>query len=119
MAMEVVEIRSGDVTILTLSGRLTYMQGDAILRSAIQRLLGDGQNKVLLDLGGVTYVDSAGLGELVSAQTDVRQAGGDLKLANLNGHQKQLLTMTRLHMIFETFDSPDTGVESFAVSPDA
>jgi anti-sigma B factor antagonist len=117
--MDVVETRSGDVTLLDVSGRITYMQGDTVLRAAIQGLVDRGLHKIVLNLAGITYLDSAGLGELVSAHTVVTRAGGNLRLCGVSGYLKELLTVTRLVTVFEIFESPDEAVGSFAAGAGA
>ena len=115
--MDIVQRSVGDVIVLDLAGRITFMQGDVLLRSAIQGLVDRGQAKIVLNLADVSYVDSSGLGELVNAHTAVSQAGGRLKLANISTHLRELLKMTRLLAVFDAFDSSDGAVASFSATP--
>src|SRR5688500_20179498 len=90
------ERQAGDVTILDLDGKVTIGEGSVALRNAIRRLLGDGKNKILMNLGGVGYIDSSGIGELVSSFTAVNKEGGTLKLLNLTQKNQDLLAITKL-----------------------
>ena len=91
----------GDVIVLDVSGRITLGEGNVILREIVRDLVEKGNNKIVLNLGEVSYVDSSGVGELVKAFTTVRTKGGQLKLANLNKRVHDLLQMTRLSKVFE------------------
>ncbi len=97
--------RLDDVVILDLSGRITIGEGTVILRDQIQKLLNAGDRKFLLNLEDVNYIDSSGLGELVTTFTTVRNQGGLLKLLNLTRRVQDLLQITKLLTVFETFDS--------------
>jgi anti-sigma B factor antagonist len=112
--MTITERRQGDVVILDLDGKILLGEGDVQLREAIRRLLQSGARKILLNLANVPYMDSAGLGELVRAYTTVRREGGELKLLNLTARIQDLLTITKLISVFESFDSEDTALKSFA-----
>jgi len=103
----------GDVTILDLSGKITIGEGSVQLREAVRRLLDDGKKKILLNLGEVAYVDSSGIGELVSSYTTTNNQGGQLKLLNLTKKIQDLLMITKLLTVFETFDSEASALESF------
>jgi len=103
----------GDVTILDLSGKITIGEGSVQLREAVRRLLDDGKKKILLNLGEVAYVDSSGIGELVSSYTTTNNNGGHLKLLNLTKKIQDLLMITKLLTVFETFDSEASALESF------
>jgi anti-sigma B factor antagonist len=105
MSMVVKARRLDDVVILDLSGRITMGEGALILRNNIQKLLADGDRKVLLNLSDVNYIDSSGLGELVTSFTTVRNQGGELKLLNLTRRVQDLLQITKLLTVFETFNS--------------
>jgi anti-sigma B factor antagonist len=111
--MQISERDSGSVTILDLSGKVTLGEGDNLLRDKLNSLLHQGKKKVLLNLAQVNYVDSAGLGAIVSAYTTVTRDGGSLKLANVTKRLQDLLSITKLLTVFETFDSEDEGVRSF------
>jgi len=104
---------AGDVTILDLAGKITIGEGSVQLREAVRRLLDDGKKKILLNLGEVAYVDSSGIGELVSSYTTTNNQGGQLKLLNLTKKIQDLLMITKLLTVFETFDSEASALESF------
>ena len=97
--------RLDDVVILDLSGRITIGEGTIILRDFIKKLLSEGQRKFLLNLSDVDYIDSSGLGELVTAFTTVRNQEGQLKLLNLTRRVRDLLQITKLLTVFDTFDN--------------
>lgn len=111
--MEIQERSSGDVTILDVKGRMTLGEGDLLLKDKINSLLLQGQRKLLLNLEGVPYMDSAGLGEVVRTYTTVSRQGGSLKLLNLTKRIQDLLAITKLLTVFETFDSESEAVRSF------
>ncbi|GAB4237918.1 MAG: STAS domain-containing protein [Acidobacteriota bacterium] len=104
----------GDVTILDLHGKITIGESSIELRKHVRDLLQAGRKKILLNLGDVSYVDSSGIGELVSAYTTVTNAGGQLKLLNLTKKLRELLAITKLLTVFETFDDEAKAVASFA-----
>jgi len=101
------------VTIVDCSGRITLGEGSVILRDTVRDLLSKGQKKILLNLGEVTYIDSSGIGELVSAFTTVRSQGGDLKLLNLTKKVHDLLQITKLYTVFDVKDDEAAGVKAF------
>jgi len=105
MSMVLHARRLDDVVILDLSGRITMGEGTLILRDQIQKLLNSGDRKFLLNLSDVNYIDSSGLGELVTSFTTVRNQGGHLKLLNLTKRVQDLLQITKLLTVFEAFDS--------------
>ncbi len=107
------ERQAGDVTILDLSGKVTIGEGSVALRNAIRRLLGEGKNKILLNLGGVGYIDSSGIGELVSSFTAVNKEGGTLKLLNLTQKIQDLLAITKLLTVFDVYDAEGEALSSF------
>ncbi|MCA1589245.1 MAG: STAS domain-containing protein [Acidobacteria bacterium] len=107
------ERQAGDVTILDLQGKVTIGEGSVALRSAIRRLLGEGKNKILLNLGSVSYIDSSGIGELVSSFTSVNKEGGTLKLLNLTQKIQDLLAITKLLTVFDVFDSEEEALASY------
>lgn len=113
MQLEIKERRVGDVVILDLTGRITIGDGSINLRDAVGRLLDEGRNRLVLNLAAVTYVDSSGIGELVSRHTTTRNSGGRLKLLNLPGKIRNLLQITKLLPIFEIFDDEVEAVSSF------
>jgi len=101
------------VTIVDCSGRITLGEGSVTLRETVTQLLGKGQKKILLNLGDVNYIDSSGIGELVSAFTTVRKQGGDLKLLNLTKKVHDLLQITKLYTVFEVKEDEASAVKSF------
>ena len=113
MSMVVNPRRLDDVVILDLSGRITMGEGTLILRDHIQKLLNGGDRKFLLNLSDVDYIDSSGLGELVSSFTTVRNNGGQLKLLNLTRRVHDLLQITKLLTVFETYDNEQAALASF------
>jgi len=101
------------VTIVDLSGRITLGEGSVLLRDMVRDLVTKGQRKILLNLGDVTYIDSSGIGELVSAFTTVRNQGGELKLLNLTKKVHDLLQITKLYTVFDVKDDEATAVAAF------
>ncbi|HLK34046.1 MAG TPA: STAS domain-containing protein [Terriglobales bacterium] len=101
------------VTIVDLSGRITLGEGSVILRDTVRDLVGKGSKKILLNLGEVNYIDSSGIGELVSAFTSVRNQGGELKLLNLTKKVHDLLQITKLYTVFDVKDDETAAIKSF------
>ena len=101
------------VTIVDLSGRITLGEGSVKLRESVRDLVGKGRTKILLNLGDVTYIDSSGIGELVSAFTTVRNQGGELKLLNLTKKVHDLLQITKLYTVFDIKNDEAAAVQSF------
>lgn len=104
----------GDVTVVDVSGRITLGEGSSELRDAMRDLVAKGNKKILLNLGDVTYIDSSGIGELVSGFTSVSNQGGQLKLLNLTKRVKDLLQITKLYTVFEVHDDEAAAIRSFA-----
>jgi anti-sigma B factor antagonist len=102
------------VTVVDFSGRITLGEGSVVLRDTIRDLLSKGDKKILLNLGDVTYIDSSGIGELVSAFTTVRNGGGELKLLNLTKKVHDLLQITKLYTVFDIKDDEATAIAAFA-----
>ena len=102
------------ITIVDLSGRITLGEGSVVLRDTIRDLVSKGKLKILLNLGDVTYIDSSGIGELVSAFTTVRNQNGDLKLLKLTKKVHDLLQITKLYTVFDIKDDEAAAVQSFA-----
>ena len=111
--MEIEERDNGGVMILDLKGKLTIGEGDELLKDKVNSLIQQGHQKLLLNLEGVPYVDSAGLGEIVGTYTTVSRQGGKLKLLNLTKRIEDLLAITKLLTVFETFESEQEAVRSF------
>src|SRR6201990_996857 len=101
------------ITILDLSGRITLGEGSVTLRDAIRDQLSKGNKNILLNLGDVSYIDSSGIGELVSSFTTTKNAGGELKLLNLTKKVHDLLQITKLYTVFDVRDDEATAVSSF------
>jgi anti-sigma B factor antagonist len=114
VSMKVSTRQIDGITILDLSGRITLGEGSVQLRDAVRDLLAKNSKKILLNLGDVTYIDSSGIGELVSAFTTVRNQGGDLKLLNLTKKVHDLLQITKLYTVFDVKDDEASAVASFA-----
>jgi anti-sigma B factor antagonist len=114
--MQISERKIGDVMIVDVSGKITLGDGgDAALKDKIRSLVHQGHRKVLLNLGDVSYVDSAGLGEIVQSYATVNKNGGQLKLLNVTKRIKDLLSITKLLTVFDTYDSEAEAVTSFSV----
>ena len=103
----------GDITVLDLKGKMTLGEGDELLKDKINSLIHQGQKKLLLNLEGVPYIDSAGLGEIVRTYTTVSRQGGNLKLVNLTKRITDLLSITKLLTVFETFETEPEALKSF------
>jgi anti-sigma B factor antagonist len=112
MSMVLNARRLDDVVIMDLSGRITMGEGTLILRDQIKKLLDAGDRKFLFNLADVDYIDSSGLGELVTSFTTVRNQGGQLKLLNLTRRVKDLLQITKLLTVFESFDSESEALKT-------
>jgi anti-sigma B factor antagonist len=104
---------AGAVTVVDIGGRITLGEGSALLRTTIKDLLAEGRSKIVLNLGDVNYIDSSGIGELVTGFTTVKKAGGDLKLLNLTKKVHDLLQLTKLFTVFEVFSDENVVVQSF------
>ncbi|HUU97642.1 MAG TPA: STAS domain-containing protein [Phycisphaerae bacterium] len=111
--MEIAERKVNDVTILDLSGKMTLGEGDEMLKQTINTLLAAGNKKLVLNLGNVPYIDSAGLGEVVRTHTTVSRQGGSLKLLNLTKRIEDLLSITKLLTVFDTYESEAEAIKSF------
>jgi anti-sigma B factor antagonist len=111
--MKITERLVGDVVILDLQGKILIGEGDDQLREAVTKLADSGKTKILLNLAEVPYVDSAGLGEVVRCYTTVSRKGGKLKLLNLTKKIQDLLAITKLLTVFETYDNEEEAIKSF------
>jgi anti-sigma B factor antagonist len=111
--MQIEERAVGDVTVLDLKGKMTLGEGDELLKDKINSLIHQGHKKLLLNLEGVPYIDSAGLGEIVRTYTTVSRQGGNLKLLNLTKRIQDLLAITKLLTVFETYENEQEAVKSF------
>ena len=111
--MQIEERPSGDIMILDVTGKLTIGEGDELLKDKINSLIQQGHKKLILNLEGVPYVDSAGLGEIVRTYTTVSRQGGNLKLLNLTKRIEDLLSITKLLTVFDTYESEQEALNSF------
>jgi len=114
--MQIEERAVGDVVVLDLKGRVTLGDGDELLKDKVNSLVNRGFKKIVLNLAEVPYVDSAGLGEIVRTYTTVSRQGGSLKLLNLTKRISDLLAITKLLTVFETFDTESDAIKSFPAS---
>ncbi|MGA2687490.1 MAG: STAS domain-containing protein [Candidatus Korobacteraceae bacterium] len=114
MSMKASTRQVDGVTIVDLSGRITLGEGSVVLRDAVKDLVGKGQKKILLNLGDVSYIDSSGIGELVSAFTSVRNQGGELKLLHLTKKVHDLLQITKLYTVFDVKDDEAGAIAAFS-----
>ena len=114
--MQITERSVGDVMILDVKGKITLGEGDELLKDKVNSMVNQGQYKIILNLADVPYLDSAGLGEVVRAYTTVSRQGGSLKLLGLTKRITDLLSITKLLTVFDTFDSENDAVRSFSAS---
>ena len=113
MTMKASNRQVDGITVVDLSGRITLGEGSVVLRDTVRDLLAKGEKRLLLNLGDVTYIDSSGIGELVSAFTTVRNQGGELKLLNLTKKVHDLLQITKLYTVFDVKDDEAAAISSF------
>ena len=104
----------GDVSVVDVAGRITLGEGSSALRDSLREMVAKNQKKILLNLGEVSYIDSSGIGELVSGFTTVTNNGGQLKLLNLTKRVRDLLQITKLYTVFDVHDDEATAVRSFS-----
>jgi anti-sigma B factor antagonist len=114
--MQITERAIGDVMVLDLKGKITLGEGDELLKDKVNSLVNQGHKKIILNLAEVPYIDSAGLGEVVRTYTTVSRQGGSLKLLNLTKRITDLLSITKLLTVFETFEEENEAVRSFSAS---
>jgi anti-sigma B factor antagonist len=103
----------GGVTVVDLSGQIKLGEGSSVLRDTVKDLLANGQKRILLNLGGISYIDSSGIGELVSAFTSVRNQGGEMKLLHLTKKTHDLLQITKLYTVFHVLDDEGDAIAAF------
>jgi anti-anti-sigma factor len=111
--LAIAEREAGNVTVLTLTGQLVLDDGDLVFRKRIHELVDRGRTQLVVDMSGVTYIDSAGVGMIVGKLKTVRERGGDMKLLNLNTRGLRILGISKLLLIFETFDNEAQALKSF------
>jgi len=116
MHMTIITRQVGGVTIVDISGRIVLGEESAALRDLVRDLLSKGHKKILFNLGDVNYIDSSGLGHLVSALTSVRKQEGELKLLNLTNKVHDVMQITRLYTVFDIMDDEAAAVKSFGQS---
>ena len=114
MSVKLTTRQVGDVTVIDATGRITLGEAASSFRDEIKNLAAKGEKKLLLNLSDVSYIDSSGIGEMVSSFTTVTNHGGQLKLLGLNKRVKDLLQITKLYTVFEVFDDEASAVRSFA-----
>jgi len=117
--MQIDERTIGDVVVLDIKGRVQLGEGDEMLKDKVNSLLNQGRKKIVLNLAEVPYIDRAGLGEVVRTFTTVSRQGGNLKLLNLTKRITDLLAITKLLTVFDTYDSEQDAVQSFSASAKA
>lgn len=109
-----IEVRTvGDIKIIDWRGRITLPEGTAAIRNMVRDTVNNGGTKIILNLADVNYIDSAGIGELMSAYTSVANLGGKLKLLNLTKRVHEVLAITKLLTVFDVFDNEKAAVDSF------
>ena len=113
MSVKLASRQVGDVTVIDAAGRITLGEGASSFRDSIRDLAAKGNKKVLLNLAEVSYIDSSGIGEMVSGFTTVTNIGGQLKLLGLSKRVKDLLQITKLYTVFEVFDDETAAIRSF------
>ena len=104
----------GDVSVVDVAGRITLGEGSSALRDTLRDMVTKDRKKILLNLGEVSYIDSSGIGELVSGFTSVTNNGGQLKLLNLNKRVRDLLQITKLYTVFDVHEDEAAAIRSFA-----
>jgi anti-sigma B factor antagonist len=114
--MEISERIVDGITILDLNGKLTIGDGAQLLKDKSESLVFQGRKQIIVNLGAVPYIDSGGLGQLVACYTTLTRAGGRLTLVNLNTRNHDLLSITKLVSVFETFDTEREAIESYAAA---
>jgi anti-sigma B factor antagonist len=103
----------GEIIIMDFSGQITLGEGTKEVRDAVRGILDQGGNKIILNLGGVNYIDSSGVGEMVSTFASVTNKGGQLRLVNLTKRIKEMLTITKLLTVFQSFEDEQEAIASF------
>ena len=114
MSMKIKTRHVNSITILDLSGRITLGEGSVTIRDEVRNVIATGSKKILLNLGDINYIDSSGIGELVSAFTTVKNSGGELKLLNLTKKVHDLLQITKLYTVFDIKDDEASAIAAFA-----
>ena len=115
--LQIVEGQQGDVSLLSLTGEITLDDGDLEFRKYVEQMIADGKRRIVVDLSGVTYIDSAGVGMMVAESKRVSEQGGAMRLARLTARSHHLLAMLKLKFVFEIYDDVDAAVRSFSFRP--
>ena len=113
MSFKVTSREVGNVTVIDMDGRITLGEGSALLRDLIHENLANGRKNILLNLAGINYIDSSGLGELVSGYRLIKSEGGEVKLLSLNKKVSDLLQITKLYTVFDIHSQEDQAIASF------
>jgi len=111
--MEISQRKVGDVTVVDVSGRLVASEDPGRLKDKITSLIFQGEKRIVLNLADVSYVDSAGLGEIIASHGSAKRSGGEVKLASAGKRIKDLLIMTKLLTVFDSHDTEDSAIQSF------
>jgi anti-sigma B factor antagonist len=119
MSVKLTTHKKGDVIIVDVSGRLTLGESTSALRTMMRELVEGGSRRIVLNMAEVTYIDSSGIGELVAAYTTIATAGGVVKLLNLAKRVHELLYITKLYTVFESFEDEASAIGSFSVAKPA
>ena len=114
MSVKLTTRQVGDVSVVDVAGRITLGEGSSALRDTLREMVGKNQKKILLNLGEVSYIDSSGIGELVSGFTSVTNQGGQLRLVNLTKRVRDLLQITKLYTVFEVHEDEAAAIRSFS-----
>ena len=117
--MTLTERNVGDVTVLELAGRLIYDEGDAVLRGRVNELVEAGRIKIVINLSNITYIDSCGVGAIISKYVSVRRKGGDLRLLDLSPRSHRVMKISGLLNVFQTFDNESAALKSFGVTQES
>jgi anti-sigma B factor antagonist len=116
MSIKMAVQNKNGVSVIAISGKLTMGEGTIALRDKIEEMAETGSDRILLNMAGVTYIDSSGIGELVAAHAHITSAGGEMKLLNVARRVLDVLKITRLYTVFEVFEDEDSAIRSFAAT---
>ncbi|MGB7924185.1 MAG: STAS domain-containing protein [Pyrinomonadaceae bacterium] len=111
--LNIKERQVADVTVLDMEGKMRIGESGVVFHNTIHHLLKDGQRKILLNLAGITYIDSSGLGELIASYTTLKEMGGQVKLLHLTQRVRELMTLTKLLTVFDVYESESEALNSF------
>jgi len=119
MSLKASTRKVGSVAVVDLSGRITLGDGSGTLRDTVKQLMDAGEKQIVLNMGDVSYIDSAGLGELVGSYTTISNSGGQLKLAAVQKKMKDLMQITKLYTVFQAYDTEEEAIQSFGTGASA